>query len=350
MNTKTKKILKGVLPVVIFIFFVIGLFIPLSYMLRPTDEANIETRDRITGFYAEEKNTLDVVAIGSSAIYRYLNNPFLWEEQKITSYNFAFPGQNIYLIENLIDEIEKTQSPELYIIEVRKFLLSEEDDDIKHSLNTTVNNLKYSVNRCKMINKTIKNPLDSLYYYFDIIQFHSNWEKLSLSSLEYMDNEKKSKLKGWVNIDTVNKVKYTDWSTSKKMKISDNGMDIFNQLLDKIEKEDLNVLFLATPWKSNKMVQMKSNYLCEIIENKGYRYIDLNKEIQNMDIDYNTDFYNGKHMNSLGAEKVTKYIGKYLKKTYKINNQKDKKIKITWDEAAKINNEEVDKIKKNSKE
>ena len=55
-------------------------------------------------------------------------------------------------------------------------------------------------------------------------------------------------------------------------------------------------------------------------------------------------------MNSLGAEKVTKYIGKYLKKTYKINNQKDKKIKITWDEAAKINNEEVDKIKKNSKE
>ena len=103
------------------------LFCGISYVMRPLDDNFF--RKEIAGFYAEEDESLDIVCTGGSALYYYFNNFLLWEEQNLTSYNFATSSQSNFMIEQMIDEIEKTQSPQLYIVETRKFILAEEKDE-----------------------------------------------------------------------------------------------------------------------------------------------------------------------------------------------------------------------------
>lgn len=71
---------------------------------------------------------MDVVVVGGSGVYRYVNNPHLWRSEGITSYNLGFSSLSIYLVEDLIDELSKTQSPEEVIVDARKFLSTETEE------------------------------------------------------------------------------------------------------------------------------------------------------------------------------------------------------------------------------
>lgn len=331
----------------VFLFFLLAFLVllPVSYMLRPVDHENGTIRKRITGFYAEEKESLNAVVLGSSAVYRYVNNPLLWEESGITSYNFAVPGLSIYTLENLIDEVEKTQSPELYLIDARKFILTEDTDYNKRRFQQLVSNLKYSKNRCDLINKMIENPLERIYYYFDIMIYHDNWAELTWDSLEYADNEREHALKGWTNVSWTEEIKEVDvTSVTETKNLSDTAEETLRSLLEKCQKEGKEVLMLATPWAISEEEQKKSNAVKEITEEYGFSYLDLNLCLEEMDIDFTTDFYNKKHANAKGAKKVTEYLSDYLQNHYTFVKKEEESVVESWTLAAEKNVAQLEKI------
>lgn len=339
--------LKRLAGILLFLLLAFGILIPISYMLRPVDNANGEVRRRITGFYAEEEESLQVVILGSSAVYRYVNNPLLWEESQITSYNFAVPGLSIFTLENLVDEVEKTQSPELYIIDARKFLLTENRDFKKRRFQQLVSNLKYSKNRCDIIDKMIENPLERLYYYFDIMIYHDNWEELTKESLEYMDNERIHELKGWSNIKSEVPIDESDVTeVTEEAPLSETAEQSLRSLLEKCQREGKEVLMLATPWKISKENQKKSNYAKRLTEEYGYTYLDMNQYGEELGIDFSSDFYNKRHANAKGAKKVTEYLAVYLKEHYSFSEVEKEVVEESWNQAAKKNRKELEKILK----
>lgn len=336
---------KKLIGIVLFFLLAFGILVPISYMLRPVDNSNGEIRRRITGFYAEKEDSLNAVVLGSSAVYRYVNNPLLWEESQITSYNFAVPGLSIFTLENLIDEVEKTQSPELYIIDVRKFILTEDTDFKKRRFQQLVSNLKYSKNRCDLIDKMIENPLERIYYYFDIMIYHDNWEKLTKESLEYMDNERSHVLKGWSNIKSTESIGEVDVSdVTEEIPLSETAEQTLRSLLEKCKKEGKEVLMLATPWKISEENQKKSNYTKSLTEEYGYTYLDMNQCIQELEIDFSSDFYNKRHANAKGAKKVTEYLAVYLQEHCSFSKVEDEAVVESWNAAAEKNREQLDKI------
>ena len=328
---------KKCLFLLLFLMGVTVITVAFSYMVRPVDGANEEIRNRITGFYAEPEDSLDVVVLGSSAVYRYIHNPLLWEQEQITSYNFGTPGLNIFMLEYLLDEVEKTQSPEVYIIDARKFVLTENADYKKNRFQQLVNNLKYSKTRCEMIDRLIKNPIERIYYYFDIMIYHDNWESLTWDSLEYADNERVHPTKGW---DVVTSIKELDSVDRTEMDeeepLSEVAEETLISLLEKCQEKDLQVLFLATPWKIGKTNQKQSNYMKGIVEQYGFDYLDLNRCADEIGMDYSKDFYNERHVNESGAVKVTKYVGEYLKENYDFDLEKTDEVKASWNQAVAL--------------
>ena len=67
VDSKAKTIIKSVLFVAIFLF----LLRTVSYVVR----TNGSVKDRFSGFYAEPKNTIDAVIIGSSPVAPYYCTP-----------------------------------------------------------------------------------------------------------------------------------------------------------------------------------------------------------------------------------------------------------------------------------
>lgn len=332
---------KPVLGTIIFLAIGLALAVAASYVLRRADNA----RTKIAGFYAEEKDSLDVIGMGSSAMYRYVNSPQLWEETGMTSYIMATQGQPIYTTEHLINEVNKTQSPQLLIIETRKFTKTDDTGVNVNRFRTLADNMKYSFNRFDMINKVIEGGLEEkLPYYFDIMMYHENWENLKAKNYRYITNERPYRAKSWFDITVTVPIEKPDVAdVTEELPISEAAESELRSIIEKCRKEQMEVLFLATPWEIDEENQMNNNYLKRIIEESGYHFLDLNRYTDEIGLDFEIDFYNRKHTNSVGAKKVTTFIGNYIRETYDIQTTHSKKVKKSWDAAAKENRENYQK-------
>ena len=160
---------KYLLRIVIFIAIVLWMLVHLTYILR----TNGDVKDRYVGFYAEKKESIDVAIIGSSPIPMGFVTPKIYGDMGITMYPISSNMQRPVATRYHVDEVLKTQKPELFVFEMRMWVAADEHllGNMAHTREVT-DNLKYSVNRIKAINAMVSDPDERLTYYFDIFKYH----------------------------------------------------------------------------------------------------------------------------------------------------------------------------------
>lgn len=343
------KKLKNIFGSAIFLAIGLVLVILTSYTLRPTVKDFF--RARFTGFYAEEKDSLNVVGVGSSALYRYMNVPYLWTEQGITGYSWSTAGQSIYVIEYLLEEILKTQSPELLIVENRKFLTTEKETIKENRLRLVTDNMKYSWNRFNMVNDLVDGWGERLTYHFDLSLYHENWENITEESFSYMFNSKEHELKSWPGVPRSKPVKEAEGVDTKEEKaLSKPAEETLLRIIEKCKENNVEVLFVSTPWSITEDLQKETNYMKRIVEENGCLFLDSHQYLEEMGVNYETDFYNSKHMNILGARKFTKFLGEYLNENYEFDRNHDEEVIKAFDHAAALEDANYNAGKKNIEE
>ncbi len=332
MEDGMKKKWKNLFGSIVFLAGGLTLTVLASYVLRPTD--NDFFRDRFTGFYAEEDDSLDVVGLGGSALYRYFCSPVLYEEAGLTSYPLSTASQSVYAIENLIDEIKKTQSPQLYVIECRQFLFLEEKEIEESRARVVTDNMYYSKNRVSLINRLVEDWRDRLSYYFDIMVYHDNWENVNRESFSYALNSRAHPVKGWGNIALHKTLKTPDVKNVKEeTPLSAASEEVLLELLEKCEEENLPVLFLLTPYRISKKDEKKANYLGRIVTEHGFAFLNCNVILDEIGMDYAVDFYNAKHTNSIGARKFSRFLADYILSNFAVEIDHTPKVLDSWDQA-----------------
>ena len=311
---KIKKQIKYIFGTAVFLAIAAVLLTLTTYVMRPTDKDFF--RARVAGFYAEDRDSLDVVGFGSSALYRYLNSPLLWKQQGITSYGIATAAQPVYVIPSLIDEVEKTQSPQLYIIETRRFTDTDNEVIKENRLRQIADNMKVSWNRFKMVTELTEGFEDRLSY----------------------------GLKGW-SVNSRHKIlSYLDVKDiTGEIPITEKSEKELREIIEKCKKENIQVLFVATPWQVTEEEQQKDNYIKRIVEEAGFRFLDGNYYAEEMGLEYNVDFYNPKHTNAIGAAKFTTYLGNYIREHYDIKTDHSEEVAASWDKAAEKEEKEYEK-------
>ena len=92
MNQKIKNLLKGI--IIIVVFTVVFLTVDKVLMLKSEDGY-----DQMQSYYKQEKNTVDVLFLGSSKIYCQIDTGILWDEFGISSFDLGgaeAPAWNSY--------------------------------------------------------------------------------------------------------------------------------------------------------------------------------------------------------------------------------------------------------------
>lgn len=353
---KKKQAIMSVLFVTIFLF----LLQSVTYMLR----TNGNIKDIFVGFYAEPKDTIDVIMIGSSPVYPYYISPKLWGEYGITSYPLSSNVQRPKSASYIVKEALKTQTPKLFVFEMRMYIY--EDGSMEDNMaffRGLADNLKYSWNRVQLINVLVPDVSERYTYYFDIFKYHSNWRTIILpeqyTSLFY---ERLHPLKGYAMNDKVVPGEGDDYRLiTEESPIPSEQEEVLYQLLDYVQEKNLNALFIVSPTTLDAEKQMQFNYIGNIVTSYGYNYVNMNNYYEEIGLDFATDFYDGGgHTNSLGAEKCTDFLGKYLAENYEFADKRGDKNYLTWDKSyaywrecqrdalqsisAKISNGEYDEL------
>ncbi len=354
MEEKNKKNLKNIIGTVVFLLIAAFFLMSVSYILRPTESDT--ARKRVTGLYAEEKNSVDVVSIGSSSAYRYFNNPYFWEKFGITSYNWSSPHQAPQATGAIIDEVEKTQSPQLYIVEVRKFVKwiplnaeeGEEDTGLKNiELRRVTDNMKYSLNRFRLIETLVEGDWqERLDYHLDIIRYHSNWENLDAFTIrQYYDNERDHELKGWSNtVKVVAQEPLDKTADIKPVPIEPDAEEALRELLEECKGKDVQIIFVATPWSASNEDRGENLYIGNIVKEYGFEFYNGNEMVDEIGLDYDTDFFDPEHVNTRGSEKFMQHFGEYIVEKYQITpSAYSDEVVAKWNKCLKVHAEDIEK-------
>ena len=116
--------------------------------------------------------------------------------------------------------------------------------------------------------------------------------------------------------------------------------EYLNDLLDYLDENDINALFVVTPYEAKDHEQRRFNYMADIITGRGYNFLDMNRHLDEIGLDYSKDIRDyGTHTNVSGAEKVTTFLEKYLLENYRqkgialtVDHREDPRYK-SWDKA-----------------
>lgn len=319
--------------IIIFIVIFIFLFTSFSYIMR----TNGDTKDRFAGFYAEEKNSIDVLMIGSSTVATSFCSPYMWNRYGFTSYPLSSNSQRPKAIKYVIEEGLHYQSPKLIVIEMRTFIA--DDDELAKDeghIRETVDNMKYSMRRIRAIDALTEEFDDKWPFYLDIIKYHSNigvltrpleWKKYDFS----VKDEKKG-FQIFTNRETF-RLETPDRYTEDRIAIPNNQEIILRDLLEYLKEKNLNVLFVASPRATIEGYDEMMNYCQDIVEEEGFEFLNLNYKYDEMGFDYRYDIEDGAHTNVWGALKCSDYLGKYIVENYSMDKEHSTRVIKDWDDS-----------------
>ena len=256
----------------------------------------------------------------------------------------------------LVEEAEKTQSPKLYIFEMRMFTI--EDAGLTENMAYTrgvTDNMKYSRERIRTIQALVPKEDEEgrLSYYLDIMKYHTNWKMLALpSEWANMAYCKKNPLKGYTFKDEVGPQPMPDCGGAQgEKKIPEEQEAYLVDLLQFLKEKELEALFIVSPYGESLEEQQMFNYMEKIVSSYGCSFVNMNDHYEEIGIIFEEDFADyGSHTNAIGAEKCTDFLQEYLQAHYSFSDKRGQDAYRDWDEAYELWKSEMETARETIKD
>lgn len=305
------------------------LFVHISYMHRGYT--------RLMGFYGLEDNTADVVFIGTSVTFSSFMPMEAWNEYGMAAYDYCTNVQFENSLRHSVIEVMKTQSPKLLMIDIAPFMMNHRAGALQYGfIKHNIDSMKYSLNRLQLvqeINEEMEGDFFSLLdYYFDIGRYHTNTASIGQFNNSCNDvNRGYGYLgkNGGAALDTLDLVR-DDGS-----EMSLEGLDevYLLELLEEVSRLDCDVVFYCAPvFFRTEQEYSQKNYIKRVVEENGHVFWDFSKELDEIGLDCENDFWSNDHFDSLGAEKVTKYLAEKILASYDIPDRRNDERYAGWNE------------------
>lgn len=307
-NVKTKK--KIILFGLIFIL-ILGALSAGAQRLALNIKEGIKGRSRsFATVSAEPKDVIDVLVIGDSESYTSMSPMDLWSQTGITSFDCGQPGQRIQETCFLLKTAFKTQSPKVVLLET----------------NVMFRNPGF----LKNVSMSIIEPIR---YYFPIFRYHNLWKLF----LDPSKGTGRAVYKGFEIRDKVAAYEGSDHymrETKDIQEIPEFVYSYMKEIMKMCKEKNAQLLLVSAPSPYNYNYK-KHNAIEKYAEENGLRYIDLNMKNKELKMDWKADSHDkGDHLNIHGAQKVTAYMGKYLKETYSLPDHRGDAAYEEWNTMA----------------
>lgn len=287
--------------------------------------------DIIDEFYKAPPNSMDVVYIGASNVSSSFNPLLAYHSYGFITGVMSSGGQPFTAIKYLIKEAQKTQNPNVYVIDI--YMLENEVDSFNEGdMRKTVDAMNYSKNKFDAITDILKyahiDKSEYINYYFSFLLYHNSWKNININN--FIGN---FPYRGYWYYDLSKSTaqQIPKWD-DKIEQLSQDSRQVLLDLIDYIKSNNINVLFVVPKrgyWSQNKM-----NDAISIIESSDLDIINFNK-LDDLQIDPAIDFYDYGHLNIYGAVKYTAYFAKYLKEKYNLKNHYGERLYLSWNNEYK---------------
>ena len=304
-----------------------------------------EEYQRLRAFYMEDRDSLDVVVIGSSEVKLGYSAPEVYRTTKVTSYPYCFSVNPVPLWTYEMKDIQKRQHPDVLVVEINGAVY-QKDKHIhsKGAFYKLADSMPLSPNKIRMASR--EGDSDLLSCLFPIIRYHGDWTEIGKSDdykdIMMLDRHGHAILRGTQSplyqAKIPDKKPYPDDKETAKM--NDDAEEALKDFLKDCKSSGIeNILFVQFPhltiYKKSYNRHKRYNRAAEIIADAGYEYVDFSAMKDEIGLDPQTDFYDSEHMNAGGQKKFSDFMGRYIRDKYGLAPSKlSQKQQQQWDESV----------------
>ena len=313
------KVLIAIISFVLIFCFVQPFFVPKFI------EMNAETTILINNYSNLDNNSIDVLFLGSSQMFRTVDSARLNNIYHIRACNYGASGQSMSITPYYFDEALKTQTPKLIVVEVGCVFIKNSE--------LTSKEIAWNYAPTPITNEKIKSLEQILgskqkayeHTFLPLLVYHDRWRTLGEKDseknkydIDYVLNpEKFNSLYpyGFVYSLKVKAVNYDFENTDTSLTaIPEESKAAIKYLDEECRKRKINLLFFKSPapiWTRGECESVKQYFKGQKLD-----YIDLNERCDDLLLNDSTDFSDEKHLNTYGATKTTDYIAKEILPAY----------------------------------
>ena len=284
----------------------------LSTMLAISDDKLVQKSNKSRYLIQrEEANTIDVLITGDSLSYSTFSPMELWHNQGISAYVSGQPGQNIVQTYTFLQKALKTQSPKLVILET--------DTMFNGMNNDKVTPIKFAAT-------------EWVYDHLSILRNHDMWKTLIAGKSYPQDNYKGFSFRCKLSPYTGGDYMQATEDVAPLPEVVTTYMDKINQLC---QENGAELMLISSPSPKN-FNYSRHNAIAQYAAKKGYRYLDLNLQLNELGIDWSADSLDGgDHLNFRGAIKASDYLASYLAENYTLTDHREDSAYAEWNRLYK---------------
>lgn len=288
--------------------------------------------DQVHSFYSLEKNSVDVLFLGSSHLYYGVQPNVLFKEQGITSYVMGSPEQTAATSYYLLKEAFRYQKPKVVAME-SYYLWNKNMYNTEERLRQAFDGMRLDGVKVEMLEAMLPDAdwKEKFTYLVPFVKYHSRWQEL-----ENEDFHSNAFQKG-ARIDYTVKELEDPGIPEKAASVPDNSLYYVKKIEELCEENGAEFLMFAVPFgietdqERYDRRQGLNLTLEKELEEDGVPFLFYQRDYPEV-IDFATDFRDKTHLNTYGAEKLTEHLGAYLAEQYDLTDHREDAAYQSWNE------------------
>lgn len=322
------------LGILLMIAAMAGSYYFLQRLLVPKYEGQVIEGNFISEYY-KETTPHDLLILGDCEVYENISPVTLWEDYGITSFIRGSAQQLIPQSYYLLEDALKEETPKAVLLSISAM---QEGAQVNEAYNRmTMDGMRWSMSKVHAIQATKMEDESLVDYLIPFLRYHSRWEELGQDDLTYYWNRPLVSHNGYYMRADVQAVS----SFPKERRLGDYRFpEISQKYLDRIrvlcENHGIRLILYKAPslypaWHDQWEEQIQS-----YADQYQLDYINCIPQIETIGLDFNTDTYNGgQHLNVYGAEKLSDYLGMYLKERVDFeDHRQDESYADVWQQKV----------------
>ena len=293
---------------IVAIILALALFLSLSWaaawLLMPV---RTEYGSMWDAYRQEERDSIDLLVMGSSFAYCDIIPAYLWGGAGVRSYVMAGPKQTPAVSYYYIREACKTQSPRYLMLELTGMFFEKYEEYAF----ANVSYMPLSANRIGAAFAGAPQS-DRLGLLFPLYAYHSRWTEVETPEITAHLHPQSDALAGYTLLTTTEPIEadYEREFTAESTEYKDN-LQWLGKIADYCEKNGIELMPFIAP-STGKIPPAALETLRGDVAALGLTLTDFNEIIPELEIDYSTDWYDPRHFNLRGAVKFSRWLGEYL--------------------------------------
>lgn len=300
-KTKLLNILEIIFAVCVCIALVLSLTLA-GDMLMPERNSYGAMWDE---FLQEPEDTIDIMFFGTSLAYCDIIPPQIYDMTGLTSYVMAGPAQTIEQTYYYIREALKTQSPQLIYLEVSGAF---SDYDLYPKVN--VGYMPWTLNRLAATFTCAKEEWTGLL--FPLYNYHSRLLESDGEGYRSIPAPGTDDLCGYTRLYDIKPISEEtlreEWLGTSESESFARSIKYLQKISDYCAEKNIELIFYLTPTTAHaeeeaveKLISALEEMTCAGVSDYSYMAHDIG-------INYETDWYDARHLNFSGATKFTEFL------------------------------------------